>query len=126
MLSSKQKKCIELMSTGEFTQREIAQKINITEKTISTWKKKDEFIDELDNLVAKGIRSIAAKAFMTQRKLLDSKNEWIRFNVSKDILDRGGFKTDEKLKLDIEGSVPVVIVDDLGADDEDDEDDEDD
>ena len=103
------------MATGEFTQKEIAKKINITEKTISTWKKNDVFMAELDKLLAVGIRSIAAKAFKTQVKLLDSKNEWVRFTAAKDILDRAGFKPDAKLK--VEGSVPVVIVDDLDEDD---------
>lgn len=116
MLSSKQKKCIELMATGEYTQKEIAKKINITEKTICTWKKNDEFMAALDNLVAVGIRSIAAKAFKTQVKLLDSKNEWVRFTAAKDILDRAGFKPDEKLK--VEGFSKVIIVDDLDEDDD--------
>ena len=116
MLNYKQKKCIELMATGEYTQKEIAKKIDITEKTICTWKKNDEFMAELDNLVAVGIRSIAAKAFKTQVKLLNSKNEWIRFTVSKDILDRAGFKADEKLK--IEGFSKVIIVDDIDEDDD--------
>lgn len=115
MLSLKQKKCIELMATGEFTQKEIAKKINITEKTICSWKKNDEFMRELDNFVSLGIRSLAAKAFSTHVKLLDSNNEWIRYTVAKDILDRAGFKPDEKLK--VEGSIPVIIVEDLDEDD---------
>lgn len=118
MLSAKQKKCIELMALGEFTQKDIAKQINITEKTICAWKKNDEFMRELDHLIVISIRSVAAKAFKTQTKLLDSKNDMVRYMASKDILDRAGFKPDEKLK--IEGAVPVVIVDDLDEDDEDD------
>ncbi len=117
MLSSKQKKCVELMASGEFTQKEIAKKINITEKTICTWKKKDEFMSELDQLIVTTIRSVAAKAFKTQTKLLDAKSEMVRYMAAKDILDRAGFKPDEKLKL--EGYSTVIIVDDLGEDDED-------
>ena len=111
MLSAKQKKCIELMSSGEFTQKEIAQ-------NICAWKKIDEFMLELDYLIVISIRSVAAKAFKTQTKLLDSKNDMVRYMAAKDILDRAGFKPDEKLK--VEGSLPVFIVDDLEEDDEDD------
>lgn len=121
MLSAKQKKCIELMSSGEFTQKEIAQKINVTEKTICAWKKVDEFMLELDNLIVISIRSVSAKAFKTQTRLLDSNNDMVRYMAAKDILDRAGFKPDNKLK--VEGYSTVFIVDDLGEDDEDDQDD---
>ncbi|WFD09958.1 phBC6A51 family helix-turn-helix protein [Tepidibacter hydrothermalis] len=118
MLSAKQKKCIKLMASGEHTQKEIAKQINITEKTICEWKKNDEFMQELDYLIALSIRSVAAKAFKTQTNLLDSKNDMVRYMAAKDILDRAGFKPDEKLK--VEGFSTVVFVDDLGEDDEDD------
>lgn len=122
MLSTKQKKCIELMASGEFKQKEIAKMINVTEKTICAWKKDDEFMKELDYLIVISIRSVAAKAFKTQTKLLDSKNDMVRYMAAKDILDRAGFKPDEKLK--VEGFSTVVIVNDMGEDDEDDEDDD--
>lgn len=39
-----------------------------------------------------------------------------RISVAKEFLDRAGFKAAEKMK--VEGAIPVVITDDLGADDE--------
>lgn len=107
MLSSKQKKCIELMASGEFTQKEIANKINITEKTICTWKKDKEFMSELDELVRISIQSLAAKAFRTQTNLLNAKSEMVRYMVAKDILDRAGFKPIDK--LEVGGAIPIVI-----------------
>lgn len=116
MLSSKQKKCIELMASGEFTQKEIAKQINITEKTICTWKKEKEFMGELDALIRISIQSLAAKAFMTQVNLLKAKSEMVRYMVSKDILDRAGYKPDDKFK--VEGAIPVVIQDDMDETDD--------
>ncbi len=117
MLNKKQKKCIELMAAGEMTQREIAKQIDIAEETISRWKKDKEFMLELDELVRVGIQSLAAKAFRTMSGLLCSKNDMVKYMASKDILDRSGFKADDKLK--IEGMIPIVIKDDLEAGDSD-------
>lgn len=38
MLSSKQKKCVELMVLGDVTQKEIAKQLKITEAIICMWK----------------------------------------------------------------------------------------
>lgn len=107
MLNEKQKKCLKLLTSGEFKQKEIANQINITEKTICEWKKDPEFMSELERCLNISIKSLAAKALHTQSKLLDAKSETVRYMVTKDILDRAGFKPNDKIK--IEGSVPVVI-----------------
>jgi len=116
MLNKKQKKCLELMAMGELTQREIAKRIDVSEETISRWKRNTEFTNELDTLIRISIQALAAKAFKTQTNLLNAKSEMVRFLAAKDILDRAGFKATDNLK--IEGAIPVVIHDDL--DDEDD------
>ena len=72
------------MASGEFKQKEIAKMINVTEKTICAWKKDDEFMKELDHLIVISIRSVAAKAFKTQIRLLDSKNDMVRYMKGKD------------------------------------------
>ena len=120
MLNKKQKKCLELMAMGELTQKEIANQIKVSEQTICNWKKNKEFMTELNDLIRISIQSLAAKAFKTQTNLLNAKSEMVRYMVSKDILDRAGFKPDDKIKF--EGAIPIVIHDDL--DDEDDEDDD--
>ena len=105
------------MALGELTQKEIASRINITEKTICAWKKDKEFMSELNSLVRISIQSLAAKAFRTHANLLNAKNEMIRYMVAKDILDRAGYKPDDRLKID--GAIPIVIADDLGEEDDD-------
>ena len=110
MLNKKQIKCLELMALGELSQKEIASQIKVSEQTICNWKKDVEFTSELDLLIRISIQSLAAKAFKTQTNLLAAKSEMVRYMVSKDILDRAGFKPIDNLKLS--GNVPVVIIDD--------------
>ena len=100
MLTAKQRKCLELMVSGDFTQREIAKKINVTEKSISTWKKQDEFTAEYEALLKKQIGSMAAKAFKTHTKLLNARSEMVRYMAAKDILYRAGYKPTDKLDVD--------------------------
>ena len=112
MLSKKQKKCIEMMLCGDFTQKEIAAEIKVSEQTICSWKKNiPEFMEEYELALREGLKEAAAKAFRTQVNLLNSKNPMTRHMAAKDILDRAGFKAEDK--LNINGSAPVRIVDDL-------------
>lgn len=110
VLNPKQKKCIELMTEGSFTQKQIAETLNVSENTICNWKKNDEFMSEYNTTLKSNINQVAAKAFNTQMKLLNARSEMVRYMVSKDILDRAGFKATEKLDLSVE---PVVIMNDL-------------
>lgn len=99
MLKAKQKKCIELLVEGKMTQREIAQAINITEKTISVWKSDPEFSSSLENATRLSIRSLASKAKNTMASLLNSDSDNVRFQAAKDILDRAGFKPREEVEV---------------------------
>lgn len=116
MLSTKQRKCLELMVLGTMTQKKIASQINITEKTICEWKKNDEFRKEFDHLIRISIQSLAASAYKTQQLLLYSKNDMVRHLAAKDLLDRAGFKATDK--LEIEGAIPIIIQDDMGDSDD--------
>lgn len=115
MLTAKQKKCLELLVSGELTQKEISAQIKVSEQTICNWKKNAEFVEEYNELMRVCIQSFAAKAFQTQTKLLNAKSEMVRYMVSKDILDRAGFKPEEKVELN--GAIPVVIAGDDGLED---------
>ena len=95
MLKPKQRKCIELMLEGEKKQKEIAAVLNITEKTISEWKKNEEFTAAYDEALKAVLRYASGKALRKQIKLID----------------RGGYKAEEK--LEIAASVVPQIVDDI-------------
>ena len=110
MLNPKQKKCIEMMVEGSKTQKQMAEALDVSENTISNWKKNDEFMGEYNTALKGNINQVAAKAFATQMKLLNARSEMVRHMVAKDILDRAGFKATDNINLSVE---PVVIVNDL-------------
>lgn len=114
MLTGRQKKCLELMVSGELTQYEIAEKIKVSVQTICNWKKNEEFIAEYESMMRQGIQALAAKAFHTHAKLLGAKSEMVRYMTAKDILDRAGFAPEEKINLG--GDIGLELTIDYGKD----------
>lgn len=98
-MTDKQEKCIKLMITSNKTQKQIAKEIEVSEKTICEWKKQKEFKDEIDKNIKENFSSLAIDAQKELKKLLKSKNENIRIQAVKDILDRAGYKPVEKREI---------------------------
>lgn len=113
MLKPKQAECIRLMiQNPKMTGKELAEVLNVTEKTISQWKHKNaEFQEEYNSLVRNKIQYAATKALTKQLELLDSRNDMVAHLAAKDIMDRAGFNSIEKVELDAD--VGVTIIDDL-------------
>ena len=102
LLNDSQYKCIELMITGEFTQKQIAEKINVTEKTICEWKKLDEFKKEKEKLLRESFSDVAPKVKAELYRLaLKAESEQVKLNAIKDILDRAGLKPTDKQEIDL-------------------------
>lgn len=110
MLNSKQKKCIEMLTASNRTQKEIAGKLRVTEETVCNWKKNDEFMTEYTTSLKNSTKDMAAKAFCVEKSLLKARSETVRLMAAKDILDRVGFKTDDNINLNGEA---VILVNDL-------------
>lgn len=98
MLNEKQQKCIILLVTTNKTQKQIAKEIQISENTICEWKKDEEFKKELQNEMKNNFNSLAVDAQKELKKLLHSKNEYVKLQVVKDILDRAGYKAMDKIE----------------------------
>lgn len=103
-LNEKQLKCINLMITENKTQKTIAKEIEVSEKTICEWKKKKEFKDELQKQIQNNFSLLAIDAQKELKKLLKSKNEYIRIQAVKDVLDRAGYKPAERIKNELDPS----------------------
>lgn len=103
-LNEKQLKCINLMITTNKTQKTIAKEIEVSEKTICEWKKKREFKDELQKQIQNNFSLLAIEAQKELKKLLKSKNEYIRIQAVKDVLDRAGYKPAERIKNELDPS----------------------
>lgn len=87
------------MVTTNKTQKQIAQEIEVSEKTICEWKKDEEFKSAIDKYIKENFSSLAIEAQKELKKLLKSKNEYIRIQVVKDILDRAGYKPVERREI---------------------------
>lgn len=98
MLNEKQEKCIKLMLTTNKTQKQIAKEIDVAERTICEWKKDIEFKEELQNQMKENFGSLAIQAQKELRNLLKSKNEYIKIQAIKDVLDRAGYKPTEQIE----------------------------
>lgn len=99
MLKPKQRKCIELLVCGQYTQAQIARELKITPQTICNWKKEAEFSQELNECTKRCIQTLAPKAVKTLESLLNSESDNVRFSAAKDILDRTGFKPSDNVNI---------------------------
>lgn len=114
MLNENQLKCINSIITENKTQKQIAKEINVTEKTICEWKKDKDFKEEIQRQMKENFGSLAIEAQKELRKLLKSKNENVKMQAIKDILDRAGYKPIEKIeeKADMELTIKIDYGDD--------------
>lgn len=105
------------MIRGDMTDKQIAEAINITQKTICEWKKKDkEFQDEYNLLMRTSLQYAAPKAFRRQMSLLNSKNDMVAHLAAKDIMDRAGFNPVDKIDLNADVDMELNINIDYGDD----------
>lgn len=107
-INAKQLKFIELMLTSKMTQKEIANEIGVDPSTLSQWKKNDDIMSEYDKGIKRAIRYAAKEAFEKQIALLKSKNEMIVYMVSRDILERGGYKADKLDNTTNDGGLVIL------------------
>lgn len=108
------------MIQGSMTDKEIAEAINITPKTICEWKKNNkEFQDEYDSLMRKSLQYAAPKAFRKQMSLLESKNDMVAHLAAKDIMDRAGFNPIDKIDLNADVDMELNISIDYGDEEDD-------
>ncbi|MCU6700636.1 phBC6A51 family helix-turn-helix protein [Dorea ammoniilytica] len=119
MLKPKQMRCLEFMIRGNMTDKEIAKAINVSQKTICEWKKKNtEFQDEYNALMRNSLQYAAPKAFRKQLSLLESKNDMVAHLAARDIMDRAGFSPVDKIDLKADVDTELHITIDYGDDDE--------
>lgn len=98
---------IMLYLTGQYTQKKIAEIVGVSNTTIREW-----LLDPSVQAVIKEIQSrefvkinndlnaLKNKAVSTLYELLDSTMDTVRYQAAKDILDRGGHKAQQSIKVD--------------------------
>lgn len=110
MLKPKQVRCLELMlDNPKMKMQDIAKELNVTPKTISTWKKEEEFKAEYDSNFRQKLQYASARAFRKQIDLLDSPNEMVAYLASKDIMDRAGYNPVEKVQQEVDMDLNITV-----------------
>lgn len=103
MLSSKQRKFIELSMTTNLNEREKAEAVGIARETASRWKNNPEFQQAYDVAVMDSLKRASAMAMRNIVELASkAESENVRLQASKDILDRAGHKQQDTLEVKAE------------------------
>ncbi|MBM0762776.1 phBC6A51 family helix-turn-helix protein [Staphylococcus epidermidis] len=99
-LTKKQQEYIRLKNETDLAEGEIAVEIDVNRSTISRWKHNDKFREGFKGYQAEHLSKQVPKALQTMINLLDAKSELVRFQASKDILDRTGYTPVEKQQIE--------------------------
>lgn len=105
-LSPAKNRMILLYITGQYTIPKIAQIIGVSVNTIRAWLSQElvqTVIKELQqrefNIIDSSLKALRMKAVNTIDNLMDSPMDAVRFQASKDILDRTGHKPINEMKV---------------------------
>ena len=111
MLKPKQVECLKLMiENSKIKGKDLAVALNVSEKTISQWKNKnEEFQNEYNALVRSKIQYAASQALGKQIELLQSKNDMVAHLAAKDLMDRAGFNPVEKVEQQIDMELKINV-----------------
>ncbi|MCK6118935.1 DNA-binding protein [Staphylococcus epidermidis] len=104
-LTKKQQEYIRLKNETDLAEGEIAVEIDVNRSTISRWKHNDKFREGFKGYQAEHLSKQVPKALQTMINLLDAKSELVRYQASKDILDRTGYTPVERQKIETTATV---------------------
>ena len=106
-LDPKQQRFIQLYLTGNFTLTKIAELLEIHPNTASNWLKRkeikhalEEAQKEIHGQVSIQLKGMTLKATQKLNELIDSPMDAIALQAVRDVLDRGGHKTVNEIKVD--------------------------
>lgn len=106
-LEPKQQRFIQLYLTGNYTLAKIAELLEIHPNTAGKWMKRpeiksalEEAQSEIHEQVAIQLKGMALKATQKLNNLIDSPQDAIALQAVKDVLDRGGHKTKNEIKVE--------------------------
>ena len=103
-MTTKREKDAKLMVYTDLTQKEIGRQINVSENTITRWKKQEDFQKLLKENEKSYMKDLVAPAMRGLKDLINANSEFVKLEAVKTILDRAGYDSiDDRLKeLDIE------------------------
>lgn len=106
-LDPKQQRFIQLYLTGNFTLAQISKLLEIHPNTAGKWMKRadiksalEEAQQEIHEQVSIQLKSMTLKATQKLNNLIDSPQDAIALQAVRDVLDRGGHKTKNEIKVE--------------------------
>ena len=107
VLEPKQQRFVQLYLTGAHTLATIAELLNVHPNTITKWLKREDVrlaITEtqtaIHEQVAVQLKAMTLKATQRLHGLVDSPIDAVALQAVKDVLDRGGHKTKNEIKVE--------------------------
>lgn len=101
-------KIIQLWCTGQFSKKEVANILRITPATVSRYLHEEEVMSAIEQyqknetrLIDQQLKGARTKAMETMYELMDSIDDKVRFQASKDVLDRTGHLATMKKEVTI-------------------------
>lgn len=103
-MTTKREKVAKLMVYTDLTQKEIGRQINVSENTITRWKKQEDFQKLLKENEKSYMKDLVAPAMRGLKDLINANSEFVKLEAVKTILDRAGYDSiDDRLReLEIE------------------------
>ncbi len=110
-LNNKQIKAIELLINCKMQQKEIAEEVGVSEKTIYNWMRhNEEFRKALEWYRKEVYKDYAPAAIQTILDIMqNSQSAKARFDAAKDILDRAGDNAVSKVDMESENTVNINV-----------------
>jgi transposase len=97
-LNNRQMQAIELLVHTNKLKQEIAEEVGVSGTTMSTWLKKPEFQEAIKAEMTRAFQPLAYKARRRLENLIESENEQVALQASKDALDRAGYGATQKVE----------------------------
>ena len=94
-LPDKQRKAVILLFSRKMTQAKIAEEVNVSPATLSTWKTHEEFRLGQDEYTRFMLHDLSSDAVMTMRDLLNARSEMVRYNAASYIIEKTLSSNDE-------------------------------
>ena len=101
-------KIMQLWCSGIYTKKEIATILNTTTTTVNKYLRDERVLEAIENyqrvetkLVDQNIKAMREKALKTINELMDSDDDKVRYQASKDVLDRTGHLATMKKEVTI-------------------------
>ena len=102
-------KIMQLWCSGIYTKKEIATILNTTTTTVNKYLRDERVLEAIDHyqkvetqLVDQNIKAMREKALKTINELMDSDDDKVRYQASKDVLDRTGHLATMKKEVTIQ------------------------